>query len=199
MQMQLLHIVYVSNSESNRYSYNTPQVRFMTSHKTKPDSRQPSQSLNRFFTLINIGKYTPSVPTSVPTRRTPRRVGEAIGRKVAPIQRHVLFSSPFVILTWTNPIVGQKNVYIYVSPVDFQGKDTLNKRIYQQLLPYRIDGMIHTFYSVVTYVSSYSSFSCCTANSTTLPIIISDRVQNPCEKNFPAPFGRHHHWRDRCR
>lgn len=117
--------VIASLTGHSRYSYNTPhsvQVRFMTSHKTKPDSRQPSQSLNRFFTLINIGKYTPAVPTSVPTRRTPRRVGEAIGRKVAPAQRQVLFSSPFVILTWTNPTVGQKNVHIYVSPVDFQEK-----------------------------------------------------------------------------
>lgn len=171
----------------------------MTSHKTKPDSRQPSQSLNRFFTLINIAKYTTSVPTSVPTRRTPRRVGEAIGRKVAPIQRHVLFSSPFVILTWTNPIVGQKNVYIYVSPVDFQEKRLwINGYINSCCLIGSTVWYIH-FIVVVTYVSSYSSFSCCTANSTTLPIIISHRVQNPCEKNLPAPFGRHHHWRDRCR
>lgn len=68
--------VIASLTGHSRYSYNTPHsVRFMTSHKTKPDSRQPSQSLNRFFTLINIGKYTPVVPTSVPTRQNTKACG----------------------------------------------------------------------------------------------------------------------------
>lgn len=128
-----------------------------------------------FLIWVNYSLNTLPYTYCVSRRFLPRFLNTkacgAFGTKVAPSRRQAIFSSLFVILTWINPVVGHRTESVYVSPVSFVAfsERCVNNcgLIGSTIRIIRYDTYIHVMYAVeVTYVSSYSSFSSCAANST---------------------------------